>query len=273
MFKKNIIVFFLLIVFGNSVYSQNDEKSRSWKGFERLNLKFEGRDVRLIIPKESQPEKPWVWRARFPEYHAEIDSALVSHGYYIAYIDTNHMFGSSEAIRVRNKFYKFMVDTYNLCKKVVLHGHSRGGLFTYNWAKVNPDKVACIYVDGPVCDFKSWPAGFGSSKGSYKDWVNLKKAYGFKSDDEAKVYNDNPIDNLEGLVEAKVPIMHSISLKDEVVPANENSLLLVKKYIDLGGMATVYPCVEGEEKSKGHHYSIDNPEMVINFIKQHSISR
>jgi len=40
-------------------------------------------------------------------------------------------------------------------------GVSRGGLYCYNWASQNPEKVACIYGDAPVCDVKSWPMGEG----------------------------------------------------------------------------------------------------------------
>lgn len=40
-------------------------------------------------------------------------------------------------------------------KKVALEGMSRGGLIVYNWAAQNPEKVACIYADAPVMDFKS----------------------------------------------------------------------------------------------------------------------
>ena len=263
---------FLLITGFVAQSSAQETTITSWKGFERHVLKFENREARVVIPKKPLEGTPWVWRARFPEYHAGIDSALVAEGFHVVYINTDHMFGSPEAVQLRNRFYDFIVSKYKFQKKVALHGHSRGGLFTYNWAKKNPKKVACIYVDAPVCDFKSWPAGLGKSDGSKKDWEQLKKAYGFNSNEEAKAYPDNPIDNLELLVKAKVPILHTIGLNDDVVPPTENSILLVNNYIRLGGMATVYPCVEGIQKSKGHHYAIDNPQIVIDFIKKYSIS-
>lgn len=248
------------------------EQETLWKGFKRLNFEFENREVRLVVPDKALPNNPWVWRARFPEYHAEIDSALVSDGFHVAYINTDNLFGNNQAVSIRNRFYDYNVEHYQLHKKVALHGHSRGGFFTYNWAKTNPEKVACIYVDAPVCDFKSWPAGFGGSKGSVKDWTRLKKEYGFNSDEEAKLFLDNPIDNLEQLAAHKVPVMHTISLEDEVVPPQENTLVLVNRYIKLGGSATVIPCTEGEQKSQGHHYSIDNQKLVVDFIKYYSIN-
>ena len=63
-------------------------------------------------------------------------------------------------------FYDELTGRHGLAKKTVLEGFSRGGLFAYNWAAANPEKVACIYGDAPVCDFKSWPGGKGRSPGS-----------------------------------------------------------------------------------------------------------
>ena len=50
-----------------------------------------------------------------------------------------------------------MTDSCGLSRKVTLEGLSRGGLFAINWSAKNTDKVACIYVDAPVCDLLSWP--------------------------------------------------------------------------------------------------------------------
>lgn len=273
------IVFYLSVficcVLSSTIYGQKEEleKKSNWKGFERVTFQFNGTNVQITKPKKSLPGNPWLWRARFPEYHAAIDSTLLAKGFHVAYVNTDNKFGSPKAVAVWNQFYDFVTDQYNLQEKVALHGHSRGGLFIYNWAKENPEKIACIYGDAVVCDFKSWPAGFGESKGSVNDWKKLKAEYGFESDDVAKSYQNNPIDNLQRLADAKVPILHTISLKDKVVPAEENSLLLVHNYIRLGGTATVSPCNSGVQKSTGHHYQIDDPEMVVDFIIKNSTSK
>lgn len=273
--KIGFKVFVLSIFFQCFVVSSSAQelKQLEWKGFKRINFKFENCDARLVIPKKALNGNPWVWRARFPEYHTEIDSSLVAEGFHIAYINTNNRFGSPNAVKIWNSFYSFLMKNYNLQKKVAIHCHSRGGLFAYNWAKENPEKVACIYADAIVCDFKSWPAGFGEGNGSKREWGTLKIEYGFKTDEEAKGYSNNPIDNLEGLAKLKVPIFHSVSLQDKVVPPKENSLKLVNNYLRLGGIATVLPCSSGIQKSQGHHYDIDMPQLVIDFIKYNSIQK
>ena len=217
--------------------------------------------------------KPWLWKARFLDYHAEIDSSLVAEGFYLTYIDVSDEYGSPKAVALWDSFYDSIRKAEHLDKKVALHCHSRGGLIAYNWAKKNADKVACIYADAPVCDFNSWPAGKGISEGSKSDWMGLKKTYGFSSDKKARNYRGNPIFGLDSFVKYKVPIFHSIGLSDQIVPPVENTLLLVENYINLGGMATVYPCVDGIQKLKGHHYKIEMPQKVINFIKQNTLQK
>ena len=274
------ILLFSLLFFSNTyLYAQspvytdleNVQKEVGWKVFSRYNFKYQQRDARLIVPNNPLPGNPWIWRARFPDWHTEADSILISEGFHLAYINTDNLYGSPDAISVWNKFYEFLTVEYKLQKKVSLVGVSRGGLFIYNWAKKNPEKVICIYAEAPVCDFKSWPAGFGESKGSAKDWANLKIEYGFESDSEAKQYLNNPMDSLETLAEYKVPILHMISLKDKIVPANENTLPLITDYINLGGIATVVPCTKAEQSLEGHHFPIETPRLVANFIKYHSL--
>ncbi|TNJ46576.1 prolyl oligopeptidase family serine peptidase [Tamlana fucoidanivorans] len=273
--KITVIIVGLALLCGivsNKVQSQSnivhDTLTTTWKGFKRLDFKLENHEVRLTIPHKKATGAPWIWRARFPDYHSDINSLLLDAGFHVAYINTNNMYGSPKAITVWNNFYKFLTHKFQLNKKVVFHGHSRGGLFVYNWAKLNPDKVSCLYLDAPVCDFKSWPVGFGYSKRNHKDWNQLKLVYGFTSDSEAKSYTNNPIDHLHELAKAQIPVLHTINLNDSVVPPHENTIKLINTYISLGGIASVYPCSTEKASLDEHHYDIPNTEYVVNFIKQ-----
>jgi len=249
----------------------NTENKSLWKGFERLDFKCDGRDARLIIPAHPLPGNPWVWRARFPDWHTKSDSILISRGFHVAYINTDNQYGSPAAMTVWNAFYDYMTQTHQLKQKVALVGVSRGGLFVYNWAKQNPEKVACIYAEAPVCDFKSWPAAFGLGKGSEEDWKRLKVEYGFKSNAIAKRYLDNPMDNLESLAVAKVPVLHMIGLEDKIVPPEENTFTLIDRYVKLGGIAAIVSCTQGKQTLEGHHFPIETPDLVADFIHYNSV--
>ncbi|WP_170235677.1 SGNH/GDSL hydrolase family protein [Cyclobacterium qasimii] len=268
--------FFFLIVeaYPQSHLSDNfiaSAEESDWKGFERFDFNFQGKKARLILPKKPLQGNPWIWRARFPDWHTEADSILVSEGFHLAYINTDNLFGAPEAVKVWNDFHTFLTVEHKLQQKVSLMGVSRGGLFIYNWAKENPEKVACIYAEAPVLDFKSWPGGFGESEGSPKDWLKLKEVYNFADDEVAKAYKNNPVDNLMELPSHRVPILHMIGLEDQVVPVDENTLPFVQKYIKSGGIATVVTSVAGEQSLKGHHFPIQTPRLVADFIKYHSI--
>lgn len=245
-------------------------KKSEWKTFNKYTFEFNNTEAFVIEPKKALKGKPWVWRARFHWWHWEMDSILVSEGYHVAYINTDNKFGSPKAMKSWDRFYKYLTKVHDFSNKVALEGVSRGGLFVYNWAKKNPELVSCIYAEAPVCDFKSWPAGFGKSDGSLKSWKILKEEYGFNSDKEAKDYLNNPIDNLEALAKAKVPVMHMISLTDSIVPPKENTFPLINRYLELGGIATVITCTEGKQSAHGHHFPIETPRVGADFIKYHT---
>ncbi|WP_202927941.1 sialate O-acetylesterase [Cyclobacterium roseum] len=241
-----------------------------WNGFVRHTFRFEGRDAHVTLPEKALRGNPWVWRARFPGWHTEMDSLLLSEGFHLAYVNTDNMYGSPTAVAVWDRFYQFLTTEWKLHPKVSLEGVSRGGLFIYNWATRNPEKVNSLYAEAPVSDFKSWPGGFGGGKGSQVDWERLKAAYGFTSDEEALAYADHPVDNLEALAAAKVPIIHMIGLNDQVVPPEENTFVLVDRYIKLGGPATVVPCTDGTQALFGHHFPIETPRLGADFIRYHT---
>lgn len=276
--KHGLLFVFLILVFtinGNcqkreSIDNLFDGEKSIWKGFTRYDFEFEETTAFVVEPHEAAVGKPWVWRARFPGWHTEMDSILVSEGFHIAYVNTDNQFGSPRAVATWDRFYRYLNDEKKLSNKVALEGVSRGGLFIYNWAKQFPERVSCIYAEAPVCDFKSWPGGFGNGIGSEKSWNAVKEEYGFESDAEAKRYNDLPMDGLEALAKAKVPVMHMISLRDSVVPPLENTFPLINKYTQLGGIATVIPCTEGVQALHGHHFPIETPRLAADFIKYHT---
>jgi len=242
----------------------------SWKGFEKYSFDFYGRPAHFIRPAKALPGNPWVWRARFPNWHTEMDSILLSDGYHIAFVNTNNMLGSPKAMRIWDRYYNYLVKVQNFNPKLSLEGVSRGGLFIYNWAKRHPERIIAIYGEAPVCDFKSWPGGFGTGKGSESCWQDVLKEYGFNSSREAKDYLDNPIDNLADLAKAHVPVLHMIGLNDRVVPAQENTFVLMQRYLKLGGIVKVIPCTKGKQDIWGHHFVIETPRIGADFIEYYT---
>jgi lysophospholipase L1-like esterase/pimeloyl-ACP methyl ester carboxylesterase len=249
------------------VQAQYPGKLTDWHGFTKYDFQIERRNVRIVVPDKAAPGKPWVWRARFPDWHYQMDSILIRKGFHVVYIDTDFLFGSPQCVEIWNNFYNYLTSQYGLNKKVALEGVSRGGLYVFNFAKKYPERVSTIYAEAPVCDFKSWPAGKGTGKGDPESWQLLMKAYNFKTEKEALDYTDNPINNLEKLAAAKVPLLFQIGLHDSIVPPDENTYILSEKYIRLGGPAMIYPNTKGKQSLQGHHFPIDDIKGAADFIR------
>ncbi len=245
-------------------------KKSQWEGFDRYDFEFNGKPAIVVVPKQALPGKPWAWRGEFFGAFANADVALVGRGFHLVYLGVANLFGSPEAIAPWNSFYQELTGKYGFAKKVALIGLSRGGLYCYNWAAANPDKVACIYADAPVCDFKSWPGGklknLGKGDGSAGEWQNVLKAFNFKSDAEAIAYDKNPVDNLKPLADAQVPLLHVYGEADSVVPWEENTGVVAERYRKLGGSITLIP-----KPGIGHHpHGLSDPAPIVNFILEHT---
>lgn len=244
------------------------QEMQSWHCYEILDSTLNGREIKLVFPEQANENRDWIWRARFWGHEPQTDLALLEQGFHLAYIDVSGLFGNDEAIAVWDQFYVLMTEKFLLNKKVVLEGMSRGGLIVYNWANQNAEKLACVYGDAPVCDFKSWPMGFGLSAGSEQAWLSCMEQYHI-NEEEALAYKGNPVDHLENIASESVPILHVVGDADQVVPVSENTGLLNKRLNDLGwGMKVIH------KPGVGHHpHSLKDPKPIVDFILMNTGNR
>ena len=241
-------------------------KKSSFHGFDQYQFKFEGVDCKVVLPKKIADGKPWVWRARFWGHQPQFDLAMLNRGYHLVYCHVGNLFGSPEAVQRWNAFYDYLLIEHRFADKPVLVGMSRGGLIVYNWAAVNPDKVAAIYADAPVMDIKSWPGGKGEGEGSIKDWQVCLKAYGL-TEAEALAYAGNPLDQLTPLAKAKIPLIHVVGDADDVGQFAENTAIAEARYKKLGGVMKVI-----HKPKVGHHpHSLKDPGPIVDFVTQQGI--
>ena len=245
-------------------------RKTAWNGFDRYDFEVNGKPAIVVVPKRALPGKPWLWRGEFFGVAANTDVELLKRGFHLAYLRVPNLFGSPEAVKQWDGFYDELTQHHGFAKKVALAGLSRGGLYCYNWAIANPDKVACVYADAAVCDFKSWPGGslqhLGKGKGSAKEWAKLLTAYNFTSDAEAIAFGGNPVDNLKPLAEAGIPLLHVYGEADVVVPWPENTGVVAERYRQLGGSITLIP-----KPGVDHHpHGLSNPTPIVEFILKHA---
>ena len=258
------------------VASELKKARRSFGGFEQYEFKLDGHRCIIVKPATAARGKPWIWRARFFGHQPQADIALLKKGFHIAYIEVGGLFGNPAAVERWNLFYGYLTREHGLSSKVALEGMSRGGLIIYNWAGANPEKVSCIYGDAPVCDFRSWPGDLYRRKENKGEplrraqrgaWAACLKAYGL-SEEQVKIYKGNPVDNLEPLAKAGIPLLHVCGGADKIVPVAENTAVLEKRYKALGGSIKVIL-----KKGVGHHpHSLKDPEPIVSFVLKHSAS-
>jgi pimeloyl-ACP methyl ester carboxylesterase len=244
-----------------------DETLDQWHGHVRHRFRFHDRDAWVVEPAAPLPGNPWSWCMMFPDAFAARCAApqLVAAGFHHAFLDVGNTFGSPAAVARLDAFHDELVRR-GLAPRSALIGLSRGGLYAHRYATEHPEKVAVIYGDGAVCDFKSWPGGKGTSKGSVKDWAACLEAYGFADVTAALAYRGNPVDTLPTLAAAGIALVHVVGDADDVVPPADNGEIVADRYRTLGGTVELI-----RKPGCGHHpHGLDDPQQVVDFILRYA---
>ena len=228
--------------------------------WERFN--FEGNDAFIILPaKDLKSDIPWVLYAPtlrgLPNERDE--GWMINHflkaGIAIAGIDVGESYGNINGRKIYSAYHNFLTEKKKFNKKACLLARSRGGLMLYNWAADNPEKVQCIAGIYPVCNLKSYPG--------------LKRAapaYNMSTEELAEsLATNNPINKLESLAKADIPIFHIHGNIDTVVPLESNSGIIAKRYQRLGGkMKLIVPKDQGHNMWRGFFECKELVDFVIN---------
>lgn len=192
----------------------------------------EGHTAFVILPKPEMQAagRPWVWYAPTlpnlpgPE-EAWMFRKFLDAGIAVAGIDVGESFGSPDGRALYQSLYKELVEKRGFSKKPCLLARSRGGLMLDNWAVEHPESVGGIAGIYPVCDLRSYP---GIDKAA--------PAYRMTPEElTAALAQHNPVDRVEPLARAGVPVLHIHGDQDTVVPLEVNSAELARRYRQFGG--------------------------------------
>jgi lysophospholipase L1-like esterase len=237
-------------------------KLSSFYGYECADFTFDNRACKIVKPKWSAPGHPWIWRARFLGHEPQTDISLLQCGFHLVYCDVAELLGNNESIKYWNDFYN-LVYKAGLGKKAVMEGMSRGGVYVFNWAAVNPNKVACVYVDNPLLNIPSWAEGHMKIPAIKDDMFEaFKKDYNITTDEQVREFKNSPIDKVKQIVKGKYPILILCADEDEAVSPADNTLLFEKRVKALNGNITVIH----KPGFKHHPHSLPNPKPITDFI-------
>jgi len=256
-------------VINEAMAAEKAPVKQEWKehaaGGARMELAVAGTTGYLILPEKpaSADALPWVWyapviRGEFPRIETDwLFTRLLENGIAIAGMDVGESYGNPQGVAQFTQFYRHIVGKYHLASRACLVPQSRGGLMLYNWAEANPEFVKCIGGIYTVTNLASYP---GLARAS--------SAYGMSvSEMQEKLDDYKPIDNLAPLATARVPILHLHGDSDKVVPLEENSLELSRRYRALGGDMQLLVV-----KGKGHQVDpgFFESQALLDFLVSHS---
>jgi len=205
-----------------------------------------GHTAFLILPPEKGTTNgtPWVWYAPTleglpSESERWMFDKFLGAGIAVAGIDVGESYGSPHGRAAFSALYEELVQKRGLSRKACLLARSRGGLMHYNWAVEHPLSVACIAGIYPVCNLTSYP-GLPTACGAYEMTADQLAT---------KLAEHNPIDRIEPLAKARVPLYHIHGDNDRVVPLDKNSGELARRYRQFDGEMTLNVIQGG-----GHDY-------------------
>ncbi len=208
-----------------------DQSPRVAETFE-----VDGHKAFLYTPPTPAPGKPWLWYAPTLQGVSLVQrklyfDGLMKAGIALAGFDLGEVRGAPQSTAKFTLFYDEMVKRAWSAKPILL-GQSRGGMMTLAWAMRNPEHVKAWVGIYPVCNLASWPLK-NSKAQTLADFAMPEEELA------AKLSQFNPVDNLQGLLAAKVPMFVVHGDSDVVVPYDDNTRVLKERYEAGGGKITV----------------------------------
>ena len=199
-----------------------------------------GHQAFILLPSTTTSNAtsiPWVWYAPTivgaTPYGTNnwIFQNLLDKGIAVAGIDVGESYGSPAGRAIYSEFYTYATTQAHLAPKVCMLAQSRGGLMACNWAEDpgNASKLSAIAGIYPVCDLCSYPG-----------LATAAPAYGMTAEElQAALLENDPIDRLQPLADAGVPIFSIAGDSDTIVPLSANSQVLYDRYTAMGGQMTL----------------------------------
>lgn len=232
----------------------------NWNGFRFKKEIFEGKELLTVYPEN--PNGKWALKTEYFSAFPEVEIELVKMGYHLFHVRNTTRWHVNEDTERRAKLAEYVHKKYNLSKKCVIVGMSCGGMQGIYFAAQHPEYVSCMYLDAPVVNLLSCPAGLG--KGTDEMFEEFKNA---KNMDLCELlgYREHPLDYIPKLTEHNVPVILIAGDSDTVVPYDENGALLDEAYRKKG--CTIETIIK---KGCDHHpHGLEDPAPILDFIKKY----
>lgn len=193
-----------------------------------------------------QNPQPWVFYAptlsQYPDAHEKwMHEQFLAAGIAVAGIDIGEAYGSPAGRKLFTALYNELIEQRGFAKKPCLLGRSRGGILVTSWGCDHPNQVAGIAGIYPVFDLRSYP-GLTPAAPAYQLSPQALKA---------QLSQRNPIERVETLAKARIPVFLIHGDDDVVVPLKENSAEFAARYAAAEARDAVQLTIA---KGQGHNY-------------------
>lgn len=234
-------------------------------GARRDEFEVDGAEAFVLHPARpaANGTRPWVWYAPTIGNNPGASNAwliqkLLDRGFYVVGLYVGETFANPRSREQFAAFYHHLRQEYQLAPQASLIAQSRGGLNHYNFAADHPEWVNCIAGIYTVGDIRSYPG-----------LERAAPAYGLTPEAlEKEVAKHTPVARLEPIAAAKIPILHVHGDSDKVVPIEQNSGAIAKRYRELGGEMELI-VVPG----KGHEFdtAFFESQPILDFLLKHGL--
>lgn len=236
----------------------------TWNGFRCIEFLFEEKEAILVFPKKENENKNWLLKTEYFNAFPDFEIEMLNRGWHLAYVENVTRWCLGEDLDRKKRFAEFLSSEYGLYKKCIPVGMSCGGLVAVNFAAKYPEYISALYLDAPVMNLLSCPAGLGKAdNGMLPEFI---KATGM-SLSELICYREHPIDKVPILAENNIPVFMVYGDTDNTVPYDENGAVLEKYYKENGGIITVI----GKENCGHHPHGLPDNTPITEFAESFSL--
>ena len=238
-----------------------------WNGYKRIEFIFEGRTAIVVFPNEPNEKKNWLLKTEYFAAFQGFELQMLARGWHLAYVGNKSRWDFAEDLDIKKRFAKHLQETYGLADKCFPVGMSCGGMIAVELAAKHPDMISALYLDAPVMNLLSCPAGLGKA-GEIVRKVLLPEFISVTNMDVSQLlsYRNHPIDKMHLLLQNNIPIILVYGDSDDVVPYDKNGALLEKYYRENGGTIITI----GKPGCAHHPHGLEDPTPIIEFAEKYS---
>ncbi len=235
---------------------------KSFSDYETLEFEFEGKHAIVVLADEDVRTDQWLLKTEYFGAFPAFELEMLAEGYNVAHVDNTTRWCLREDTERQAAFSRYLHDRFGFSERCVPVGMSCGGMQAIYLAAAHPELVAALFLDSPVINLLSCPAGLGAAVKT-EMMAEYTQATGIDLPTLLS-YRHHPLDCFDDL-SRDLPILLACGDSDDVVPYEENGALLVD-YAARHGMT----CELYIKPGVGHHpHCLPDNTPIREFVKRY----